>query len=78
MNFLLQDLISRGKSLPQVPVRQWSPDDVAVLPYSSGTTGFPKGVMLTHRNIVSNIEMSKASMGDTMFHPADGKIFLES
>ena len=30
-------------------------DDVAILPYSSGTTGLPKGVMLTHRNIVSNI-----------------------
>lgn len=30
-------------------------DDVVVLPYSSGTTGLPKGVMLSHRNIVSNI-----------------------
>lgn len=31
------------------------PDDVAVLPYSSGTTGLSKGVMLTHRNLVANI-----------------------
>ncbi len=30
-------------------------EDVAVLPYSSGTTGLPKGVMLTHRNLVANI-----------------------
>ncbi len=30
-----------------------SPTDVALLPYSSGTTGLPKGVMLTHRNLVS-------------------------
>jgi acyl-CoA synthetase (AMP-forming)/AMP-acid ligase II len=30
-------------------------DDTAVLPYSSGTTSLPKGVMLSHRNIVSNI-----------------------
>jgi acyl-CoA synthetase (AMP-forming)/AMP-acid ligase II len=30
-------------------------DDTAILPYSSGTTGLPKGVMLSHRNIVSNI-----------------------
>jgi 4-coumarate--CoA ligase len=30
-------------------------DDVVVLPYSSGTTGFPKGVMLTHHNLVANL-----------------------
>ncbi|MCP4358721.1 MAG: 4-coumarate--CoA ligase family protein [Chloroflexi bacterium] len=30
-------------------------EDVVVLPYSSGTTGLPKGVMLTHHNIVANM-----------------------
>lgn len=30
-------------------------EDVVVLPYSSGTTGFPKGVMLTHRCLVANL-----------------------
>ena len=30
-------------------------EDVVVLPYSSGTTGLPKGVMLTHRNLVANL-----------------------
>lgn len=30
-------------------------DHIAVLPYSSGTTGLPKGVMLTHRNVVYNL-----------------------
>lgn len=30
-------------------------EDVACMPYSSGTTGLPKGVQLTHRNIISNI-----------------------
>lgn len=33
-----------------------SPDDIAILPYSSGTTGLPKGVKLTHTNILANIE----------------------
>lgn len=30
--------------------------DLAALPYSSGTTGHPKGVMLTHRNLVANLQ----------------------
>jgi long-chain acyl-CoA synthetase len=30
------------------------PEQLVVLPYSSGTTGLPKGVMLTHRNLVCN------------------------
>lgn len=36
-------------------------EDLAFLVYSSGTTGHPKGVMLTHRNIVSNTLMIKAA-----------------
>jgi len=36
----------------QVPV---DPDDVVCLPYSSGTTGLNKGVMLTHRNLIANV-----------------------
>src|SRR5947207_7307351 len=32
-----------------------APEELAALPYSSGTTGLPKGVMLTHRNLVTNI-----------------------
>ncbi|MDI3386454.1 4-coumarate--CoA ligase family protein [Streptomyces sp. B-S-A8] len=36
--------------------------DLAVLPYSSGTTGVPKGVMLTHRNIATNLAQLHPSM----------------
>ena len=35
-------------------------EDLAVLPYSSGTTGLPKGVMLTHYNLVANIVQTLA------------------
>ena len=34
---------------------QTAPDDVTLLPYSSGTTGFPKGVMLTNHSVGSNL-----------------------
>ena len=37
-------------------------DHVMVLPYSSGTTGFPKGVMLTHRNLVANLAQCEAPL----------------
>ncbi len=44
--------------MPQEEVRRRAslvkPDDVCNMQYTSGTTGFPKGVMLTHRNIVNN------------------------
>jgi long-chain acyl-CoA synthetase len=36
------------------------PDDLATIIYTSGTTGNPKGVMLTHRNIVFNVEAMRA------------------
>lgn len=35
-------------------------DDVALLPYSSGTVGLSKGVQLTHNNVVSNLYQMSA------------------
>lgn len=40
-------------------------EDIVLLPYSSGTTGLPKGVKLSHRNIVSNIQQS---VMEPLFH----------
>ncbi|HEV7767946.1 MAG TPA: long-chain fatty acid--CoA ligase [Thermoanaerobaculia bacterium] len=56
------DAVERGKKYEQQHGRQWfdqsrkspKPDDLATLVYTSGTTGNPKGAMLTHGNITSN------------------------
>ncbi len=40
---------------PEPPAVSVAPDDTALLQYTGGTTGVPKGVVLTHRNLVSNM-----------------------
>ena len=53
-----EQMLSRSVLIPREEVRRRAslvkPDDVCNMQYTSGTTGFPKGVMLTHRNIVNN------------------------
>lgn len=57
----LSDLVASEDPEPDVTVDPAA--DVAVLPYSSGTTGLPKGVMLTHRQIATNLVQLESAFG---------------
>lgn len=52
------EMLEKGRKIPHEEVLRRAslvkPNDVANMQYTSGTTGFPKGVMLTHRNIINN------------------------
>jgi long-chain acyl-CoA synthetase len=51
--------LKHGARAQQIPVHV-EPDDVAFLQYTGGTTGTSKGAMLTHRNMIANLEQSSA------------------
>lgn len=54
------DLLRAPDAAPQVAIEP--AEDLAVLPYSSGTTGLSKGVMLTHRNLVAGVTLAQAAL----------------
>lgn len=56
--------LQQGARLP-LPVVALTRDDIALLQYTGGTTGIPKGAVLTHGNLVANVEQTSAWIGST-------------
>ncbi len=52
--------LGAGKTLPSIDIRS---HDIAFLQYTGGTTGVAKGAMLTHRNLVANMQQSSVWIG---------------
>ncbi|HPL10266.1 MAG TPA: AMP-binding protein [Smithellaceae bacterium] len=67
--FKFSDLIAMGESVSEQELGErmssLTDDDVINMQYTSGTTGFPKGVMLTHHNVINNARMVGDVMGLT-------------
>ena len=68
-----------GKCFPcrfranDVNYRRENPDELAIINYTSGTTGYSKGVMLTYRSILSNLEHIEAHIG---LQPGDNVVSM--
>jgi long-chain acyl-CoA synthetase len=50
----------KGKTLPPIDIQH---EDIAFLQYTGGTTGVAKGAMLTHRNLIANMQQSSIWLG---------------
>lgn len=59
MNHLFPEAMKVGKA-QEIDVPFDFEEDVAILQYTGGTTGFPKGVMLSHKNLIANASMCDA------------------
>ncbi len=57
----LHEVMAKGAGTPPKPVPV-SPDDIAFLQYTGGTTGVAKGAMLLHRNVAANVMQCEAWM----------------
>ncbi len=64
-NHLFTEIMKTGSTTPLQLESFDFENDLALLQYTGGTTGFPKGVMLTHKNLVANTKMCHAWLSKT-------------
>lgn len=71
-----EDVFEKGRKANDIMYQRMKADvdcqDIVNMQYTSGTTGFPKGVMLTHFNIVNNGQAT----GDAMMYTPDDKLLV--
>jgi acyl-CoA synthetase (AMP-forming)/AMP-acid ligase II len=63
IQWLSVDLTQTGRGAADLPQPQ--PEDIAFLQYTSGSTSEPKGVAVSHANLLANLEMIRLSLGNT-------------
>lgn len=51
--YCFEELVKEGASLPEVETSLLTPEDMCMICYTSGTTGVPKGALLTHGNMIA-------------------------
>ncbi|RJG14060.1 long-chain-fatty-acid--CoA ligase [Pseudomonas cavernicola] len=68
-----KDALKQGQGQPLKPIKV-TLDDIAVLQYTGGTTGVAKGAMLTHGNLVANMQQVDACLSQ---HGADGRPLMK-
>ncbi|HDP23849.1 MAG TPA: AMP-binding protein [Deltaproteobacteria bacterium] len=75
--FSFDEVLEQGKTVTDAELTERERSihfhDVVNMQYTSGTTGFPKGVMLTHYNIINNAQM----VGDVMGMTSDDRLLIQ-
>ena len=65
LDWVFVDSCGAGSGEPQAPLPLPAREDIALLQYTSGSTSSPKGVIVSHGNLIENSEMIRIAFGNT-------------